>query len=95
VVAITVAGALCAVGLPAVAGPPQALEPSSGPAASTDQLLTAPDAVSAAAIARLQDQPVEVLAERSEAGSVFVLPDGRGEGCSNGPDSPGHRSSCT
>lgn len=38
--------------------------------------LTAPDAVSAGVIARLQGVPVEVLGERTTAGSVFVLPDG-------------------
>jgi len=38
--------------------------------------LTAPDGVSARAIARLEGKPVEVLGERSETGSVFALPDG-------------------
>jgi RHS repeat-associated protein len=85
-VAVSVAGALCAVGLPAVASPPQAGEPTADVADATDTALTAPDAVSAAAIARLENQPVEVLAERTEAGSVFVLPDGtRAAGLGSGP----------
>ncbi|KQR16601.1 hypothetical protein ASF78_04330 [Cellulomonas sp. Leaf334] len=32
--------------------------------------------MSARAIARLEDQPVEVLGLRTEVGSVFALPDG-------------------
>jgi RHS repeat-associated protein len=48
--------------------------------------LTAADAVSAAAIARLEGKPVEVLAERTEAGSVFALPDGTmAAGVGSGP----------
>ncbi len=38
--------------------------------------LTAPDAVSARITARLENQPVEVLGQRTETTSVFVLPDG-------------------
>lgn len=38
--------------------------------------LTAPDAVTALTIARLEGAPVEVLGERTETGSVFALPDG-------------------
>jgi RHS repeat-associated protein len=42
--------------------------------------------VSAAAIARLEGKPVEVLAERTEAGSVYVLPDGTmAAGLGSGP----------
>ncbi|HEY0237166.1 MAG TPA: DNRLRE domain-containing protein, partial [Friedmanniella sp.] len=75
-----VACALGVAGLPAQAALPSA-EPTTGPATTSgteasDGPLTAPDAVSAAAIARLEDQPVEVLAERTEFGSVYVLPDG-------------------
>lgn len=48
--------------------------------------LTAPDAVSAAAVARLEGVPVEVLGERTETGSVFVLPDGtRAAAVGSGP----------
>ena len=51
-----------------------------------DGTLSAPDALSAAAIARLQNAPVEVLAERTEFGSVFILPDGtRAAGVASGP----------
>lgn len=60
------------------------------PAVSGDEALTAPDAVSAAAIARLENRPVEVLGERTETGSVYALPDGSmasgqgsGPGCTN------------
>lgn len=38
--------------------------------------LTAPDAVTASVIARLEGVPVEVVGERTETGSVFALPDG-------------------
>lgn len=41
-----------------------------------DAPLTAADPVTALTIARLEDQPVEVMSERTETGSVFALPDG-------------------
>ncbi|WP_147525025.1 hypothetical protein [Cellulomonas timonensis] len=44
--------------------------------AVADEPLTAADAVSAAAIARLTNEPVEILAERTEFGSVLALPNG-------------------
>lgn len=59
---------------PSVAADP--LPAVDGAAAAADAELTAPDAVSAAAIARLEDRPVEVLGERTELGSVYALPDG-------------------
>ncbi|MBW0254839.1 DNRLRE domain-containing protein [Cellulomonas sp. PS-H5] len=85
-VAIAVAGALCASGLPAVATPPTPAAPTVEENATSSEPLTAPDAVSAAAIARLEGRPVEVLAERTESSSVFVLPDGtKASGMGAGP----------
>jgi RHS repeat-associated protein len=87
-VAILVAAAVGTAGLPAQAA--VVPEPSTAPPAATDMAsdapLTAADAVSAAAIARLEGRPVEVLAERTEAGSVYVLPDGTmAAGMGSGP----------
>lgn len=69
------------VGTPAVAdaGPPAkaaAPVPAAPVEAAADEPLTAPDMASAKVIARLEDEPVEVLGERTESGSVFALPDG-------------------
>jgi RHS repeat-associated protein len=47
---------------------------AAGPDGSTT--LVAPDAVSARAIARLQNQPVEIVGERSETSSTYAQPDG-------------------
>lgn len=48
--------------------------------------LTAADAVSAAVIARLEGETVEILGERTESGSVYALPDGsRAAGLGAGP----------
>lgn len=79
VVAVLATCAVATAGLPAVAAPTRlAAEPDVPvtPSAAPADDLTAPDAVSASVIARLEDRPVEVLAERTEFGSVFVLPDG-------------------
>ncbi|QHT57591.1 DNRLRE domain-containing protein [Cellulomonas sp. H30R-01] len=83
---VPVSAMLCAVGV-AASGVPAAAEPradvSAVGQASTDvaaeastEPLTAPDVASARTIARLEGRPVEVLGERTEFGSVFVLPDG-------------------
>jgi RHS repeat-associated protein len=51
-----------------------------------DEALTAPDAVTAMTVARLEGAPVEVLGERTESTSVFALPDGTmAAGISSGP----------
>lgn len=47
-----------------------------GPSAGSSEPLTAPDAVTARVIARLEGRAVEVVGERWERGSVFALPDG-------------------
>ncbi|TFH70995.1 DNRLRE domain-containing protein [Cellulomonas sp. HD19AZ1] len=73
---------------PVAAQPPEPAAPGPAPAATSETSgpLTAPDAATAAAVARLEDAPVEVLAERTEYGSVFVLPDGtRAAGHGSGP----------
>jgi hypothetical protein len=77
---------LCAAGVVS-AGAPAAAQPGTAvPSVSTASSevpkeastapLTAPDVPSARTIARLEGRPVEVLGERTEFGSVFVLPDG-------------------
>ncbi|GAA3800588.1 DNRLRE domain-containing protein [Cellulomonas soli] len=68
--------AVAMVGLPAAAAP-RVVEPAASQVVEDPEPLTAADAVSAQAIARLQNQPVEVIGERTEVGSVFALPDGR------------------
>jgi RHS repeat-associated protein len=87
-VAIAVTGALTVTGLPAIATPPA--PPPAEAVTATDpastEPLTAPDAVSAAAIARLEGRPVEALADRTETSSVYVLPDGtKASGMGAGP----------
>lgn len=87
--ALGVALALLASGVPPVHATPDgtAAPTSAAPAADADgEPLTAPDAVSAATIARLEGVPVEVLADRTETGAVFALPDGTwAAGRSSGP----------
>src|SRR5665648_379075 len=48
--------------------------PDARPAAQDAGPLTAPDAVTAMAIARLENAPVEVMGERTETTVVFALP---------------------
>ena len=60
-------------------GAPTQLEqvpPEAAAAPEAGEPLTAPDAVTAMTIARLEGVPVEVLSERTESTSVFALPDG-------------------
>lgn len=87
---------VAAVGLPAGASAAQtgpvggSLANQPLPSAPTTETAieptTAPDAVSARAIARLSGRPVEVIGERSTAGSVFALPDGTmAAGFASGP----------
>ena len=65
--------------VPAAGAEPTVAEEPDGP-------LTAPDGVSAGTIARLTGEPVEIVGERSETGSVFALPDGsRAAGLASGP----------
>lgn len=89
VVGMLAACAVAATGLPAesaVRTPTAEPAPAVEPAPADPGPLTAPDVVSAAAIARLEDKPVEVLAERTEFRSVFVLPDGTmASGTGSGP----------
>lgn len=66
------------------------LEPTPRPEVAPEEAptepLTAPDAVTAATIARLEGVPVEVLGERTVTGSVFALPDGTmAAGAASGP----------
>lgn len=68
-VAVVVAGAPAAAAAALVGVPQVASARAAGP-------LTAPDAVSARVMARLENQPVEVLGERTEFGSVYALADG-------------------
>lgn len=72
------AAGIAAAGAPAAAYPaPAAAQVATEPTAEEGGAdLTAPDVASARTIARLQGRPVEVLGERTEFGSVFVLPDG-------------------
>lgn len=57
-----------------------------GAAAGDEAPLTAPDAVTAMTIARLEGKPVEVLGQRTMTGSVFALPDGTlAAGMASGP----------
>lgn len=51
-------------------------EAGAADAAGDGEARTAPDAVTAATIARLAGEPVEVMGERTELGSVFALADG-------------------
>ena len=82
---VLTAGAPAAGGTGGAAGPARAGATSAIPA-TPDAELTAPDAVSAAAIARLQGAPVEVLGERTETSSVFAMPDGTAmAGSASGP----------
>lgn len=78
-------GLAFAVGAPAAAE--ATAQVSTAPAKeSADKPLTAPDGVTAGTIAALTGEPVEVLGERTESGSVFVLPDGtRAAGQGSGP----------
>ncbi len=72
------------VGLPAAAQPVAAVEAPAAPITAaapeperTDGgYLWAPDAVSAKAIARLEDEPVEVVGERTPVSSTYALPTG-------------------
>ncbi|WP_264031019.1 DNRLRE domain-containing protein [Cellulosimicrobium sp. SH8] len=76
--------AVGSVGLPAVAQPLVAVEaPASDvpvtvpePERTDGGYLWAPDAVSAKAIARLEDEPVEVVGERTPMSSSYALPTG-------------------
>lgn len=86
--------ALMGLGVTLLAVPPAVGGPAHGQveaAAETappqdEEPLTAPDAVSAATIARLEGEPVEILGERTESGSVYALPDGsRAAGLGAGP----------
>jgi RHS repeat-associated protein len=93
VVGVLAACAITVAGLPAEAAVRPAVAAAAPTTSATAEAgtedagpLTAPDVVSAAAIARLEDQPVEVLAERTEFGSVYVLPDGTmASGTGSGP----------
>ena len=82
-VAATVALAVGAVGLTAI--PAQAADVPAAPAAPAPApepertaagYLSAPDMVSARAIARLEDELVEVIGERTEFSSTYALPTG-------------------
>lgn len=84
-VAATVALAVGTVGLTGV--PAQAVDVPAAPAApaaapeperTAAGYLSAPDMVSARAIARLEDEIVEVIGERTEFSSTYVLPNGNG-----------------
>ncbi|WP_144425428.1 polymorphic toxin-type HINT domain-containing protein [Cellulosimicrobium cellulans] len=76
--------AVGSVGLPAAAQPVSAAEPpatqvpatSPEPERTVGGYLWAPDAVSAKAIARLEDEPVEVVGERTPFSSTYALPTG-------------------
>ena len=86
---LVVAAALLGTGLvPAQGAPAAPVEPQAPEltAPVAGETLTAPDAVSAATIARLEGVPVEVLGERTATGSVFAMPDGSwAAGRSSGP----------
>jgi RHS repeat-associated protein len=75
---VAVAGVLMAeIGLSAsAAAVPPAEEPAVAQPTAGATELQAPDKVSAATIARLQKQPVEVIGERTETSSTWALPDG-------------------
>ncbi|ADG76302.1 YD repeat protein [Cellulomonas flavigena DSM 20109] len=87
--ALVVAATLLGTGLaPAQGAPAPPVEPEAPEATAPvdGETLTAPDAVSAATIARLEGVPVEVLGERTADGSVFAMPDGTwAAGRSSGP----------
>lgn len=66
--------------------PAPAATAAPAPAVAPEEPLTAADAISAAAIARLMDAPVEILGERTEFGSVYALPNGtKASGQGSGP----------
>lgn len=60
----------------AVAAPPAASASDAGTTRAADGTLQAPDIATARTIARLQNEKVEVVGERTESSSTYAFPDG-------------------